>query len=164
MPPDRSTAAALVRLSLGLVYFHFGLLKFFPDLSPAELIAGESVARSVHYWLDGRTVMLPLAVAECTIGLGLLFRVFPRVVLGLFLVHMAGTFLPLVVLPEWTFRIAPLAPTLEGQYILKNLVFLAAGWLVLAPAAAAASSRPPLWGRIGKPFIGITQRNSGAAP
>ena len=46
---------------------------------------------------------------------------------------MIGTFLPLVLLPEFTFKVAPLAPNIEGQYIFKNIVFLAAGWTVLLP-------------------------------
>ena len=45
---------------------------------------------------------------------------------------MIGTFLPLVFLPEYAFRIG-VAPTFEGQYILKNLVFVAAEWTVLLP-------------------------------
>ncbi len=133
----------LLRIALGLVYFHFGLLKFFPDLSPAELLAGETVMRLTHHWIDARTAIWWLAVLECAIGLGLLFNVWMRGVLALFVVHMVGTFLPLVFLPELTFKVAPLAPTLEGQYILKNIVFVAAGWTVLLPS---------VWPSVGRLF------------
>ena len=74
-----------------------------------------------------------LAVLECSIGVGFLLNAGLRVVSLLFLLHMVGTFLPLFVLPELAFRMGFFAPTLEGQYILKNLVFVAAGWTVLLP-------------------------------
>ncbi len=58
---------------------------------------------------------------------------------------MFGTFMPLFVLPEFTFKIAPFAPNVEGQYIFKNVVFVAAGWTVLLPAVfprGAAQTTP----------------------
>ncbi len=126
-----------IRLTLGFLYLHFGLLKFFPDLSPAELIAGQTVARLSLDWIGLRAAMTWLAVLECAIGLGMLFNFFRRGVFYLFVFHISGTLLPLLYLPELTFKVAPLAPTLDGQYILKNLVLLAAGWAVLAPEFAA---------------------------
>lgn len=131
-----------LRWALGLVYFHFGVLKFFPDLSPAELMAGETAMRLSGHALDARTAIWWLAVLECTIGIGLLFNVLPRVVCVLFALHMAGTFLPLLLVPELTFKIAPLAPSLEGQYILKNVVFVAAGWTILFPSAFGSGRAP----------------------
>ena len=122
----------LLRLSLGIVFFHFGFLKFFPDLSPAEMIASQTVMQVSGGELDARSAMWWLALLECTIGLGFLFNVGLRFVSALFLLHMIGTFTPLFFYPELAFRIG-LAPTLEGQYILKNLVFVAAGWTVLLP-------------------------------
>ncbi len=134
---DPNAPAALpphfLRLALGLIYFHFGFLKFFPDLSPAELLAGQTIMRLSLHGLDAATALRCLAVFECAIGLGFLFNVCMRWVFFLFLIHMLGTLLPLLLLPEFTFKISPLAPTLEGQYILKNLVFIAAGWTVLWP-------------------------------
>lgn len=124
----------VLRVALGLVYFHFGFLKFFPDLSPAELLAGQTIMKLSDYWLDAATSLWLLAILECAIGLGFLFNVFPRITAALFLFHMCGTFVPLFVLPELAFKISPLAPTLEGQYILKNIVFVAAGWTVLLPS------------------------------
>jgi hypothetical protein len=70
------------------------------------------------------------------IGLGFLLGLAPRWLPFLFFAHMAGTFTPIFMFPELAFRIEPFAPTLEGQYILKNLVFVAAGWTVLAPQMA----------------------------
>lgn len=123
----------LLRLALGLVFFHFGFLKFFPDLSPAEMLASQTIMRLSGGELDARTAMWWLACLECTIGLGFLFNVGLRWVSALFMLHMIGTFMPLFVLPELAFTVGPLGLTLEGQYIMKNLVFVAAGWTVLLP-------------------------------
>ena len=137
---DKSVTACqsppLLRIALGLVYFHFGFLKFFPDLSPAEMLATQTVMRLSIGWLDARTALLVLATFECAIGLGFLFNLKMRWLLVVFLFHMAGTFAPLFVLPELAFKIAPFAPTLEGQYILKNVVFVAAGLSILWPNLA----------------------------
>ena len=56
--PAPATSPHLLRLALGLVYFHFGVLKLFPDLSPAELIAGETITRILHHWIDARSAIL----------------------------------------------------------------------------------------------------------
>ncbi len=124
---------AFLCFALGLVYLHFGMLKLFPDLSPAEMIATQTVIRLSWSWLDAQTALWTLAVFECLLGIAFLFRLAPRWVPFVFFAHMAGTCAPLFLLPELTFKIAPFAPTLEGQYILKNLVFIAAAWTVLAP-------------------------------
>ncbi len=127
------------------MYFHFRLLKFFPDLSPAEVLAFPTLGQLSLHQIDPRTALATLALLECGIGVLLIFNLLPRLAFGLFLFHMVGTFLPLFLLPEFTFKIAPLAPTLEGQYILKNLVFVAAGWTVLLPACrrSATDDSPP---------------------
>lgn len=139
---QRVWTADPLRIALGLVYFHFGFLKFFPDLSPAELLASQTIMRASLSWLDAQSALWWLAILECTIGAGLLFNRCMRCVFILFLFHMLGTFLPLFLLPELTFKFAPLAPTIEGQYILKNLVFVAAGWTVIAPRVFSRAEVP----------------------
>jgi hypothetical protein len=67
---------------------------------------------------------------ECAIGLGLIFGKFLRVTLLLLLLQMMGTFLPLVFFPAETWTHIPYEPTLEGQYIIKNLILLGAGIVV----------------------------------
>jgi len=139
-PPD----LLVLRLTLGFVYFFFGFLKFFPDLSPAELLGSQTLMRMSWYWLDASLALRILAVMECTIAIGFLLQVGLRWVSVLFLIHMIGTFLPLFFLPELTFKFFPFAPTLEGQYILKNLVFLAAGWTILVPHLRTRNSAAPV--------------------
>ena len=131
-----------LRIALGLVYFHFGMLKFFPDLSPAELLASQTIMRLSDGMLDAHTALFWLAIMECVLGLAMIFNVCMRMTFFLFLGHMAGTFAPLFVLPELTFKISPLAPTMEGQYILKNVVFVAAGWAVFMPYLFPARTPP----------------------
>ncbi|MCB1099375.1 MAG: doxx family protein [Verrucomicrobiae bacterium] len=131
--PAQSAGVDLIRIALGLNYFHFGYLKFYPDLSPAELIASYTAQRLSLYWIDAAVTLQIIAVMECAIGCALLFNVGLRWVAPAFFFHMAATFLPLFLLPEVTFKFAPLAPTIEGQYILKNFVLVSAGWVVFAP-------------------------------
>ena len=109
------------------------MLKCFPDLSPAEMLASQTVMSISSHWLDAHAALWWLAILECSIGLGLIFNLLPRLTFVLFIAHMAGTSMPLFLLPEFTFKIAPFAPNVEGQYIFKNIVFLAAGWTALLP-------------------------------
>ena len=127
----------LLRLTLGFIYFFFGFLKLFPDLSPAEMLAGETIARVTAHAITARQGLFVLGAAECVLGVGFLLGGRPRAVFALFFVHMLGTFLPLFVLPEFMFKVAPFAPTLHGQYVLKNLVMVAAGWAVLTSLGKA---------------------------
>ncbi len=133
MADQAARSSAPLRIALGIIYLHFGILKLFPDLSSAEMIAGQTIMRLSWSWLDTHTAVLVLAIFECAIGLAFLFGIGRRWMPLVFFAHMAGTAVPLFVLPELVFKIAPFAPTLEGQYILKNLVFVAAGWIVLVP-------------------------------
>ena len=116
----------LLRISLGIVFFWFGALKFFPGMSPASNLA----ARTIEVLSFGRVhanVSVPLLAAwECLIGLGLIFGVFMRATLLLLAVQMAGTLTPLFLFPSETFTHFPYAPTIEGQYILKNVVLISA--------------------------------------
>jgi uncharacterized membrane protein YphA (DoxX/SURF4 family) len=116
----------LLRISLGVVFLWFGALKFFPGLSPAHDLA----ARTIEALTFGRvhaSVSVPLLAAwECLIGLGLLFGIFMRATLLLLAVQMAGTLMPLVLFPGEVFTRIPYAPTLEGQYIIKNAVLISA--------------------------------------
>jgi hypothetical protein len=135
-------APTFLRLSAGFIYFYFGFLKFFTDLSPGELLASQSMMRLSLHWVDASTALWWLAVIECAIGLSFLFNFMMHWMFFAFLAHQISTFVPLFILPELTFKIAPLAPTLEGQYILKNIVSLAAGWTVMLPSVKAAWRTP----------------------
>ncbi len=111
----------ILRLGLGVVFFWFGALKLVPGLSPAE-----ELVRNTTYFVDPDLFLPVLAVWEMAIGLGLIVGRFMRVTLPLLFLQMAGTALPLVVLPEAVWTVFPYGLTLEGQYIIKNLVLIGA--------------------------------------
>ena len=116
----------LLRLSLGIVFFWFGFLKFFPGLSPAAELATRTI-ETLSFGLVGPEVSIYiLAVWECLIGLGLLIGRYMRVTLLLLFVQMIGTVSPVFLFPAEVFTRIPYAPTLEGQYIIKNMVLVSA--------------------------------------
>jgi uncharacterized membrane protein YkgB len=119
-----------VRIALGIVFLWFGVLKFFPNLSPAELLA----ARTIELLTLGTVkpdISLPvLAAWESVIGIGLILGRWLRGILFLLAVQLAGTFTPLVLLPEETWSVFPIVPTLEGQYIIKNIVLIGAAMVI----------------------------------
>jgi uncharacterized membrane protein YphA (DoxX/SURF4 family) len=112
----------VLRLGLGIVFLWFGILKFFPGLSPAE-----GLVRNTVYFIDPDIFIYVLALWESLIGLGLITGKFMRTTLLLLFLQMPGTALPLLVLPEVVWTHFPFGLTLEGQYIIKNLVLIGAG-------------------------------------
>jgi len=141
---------ALLRVSVGLVFLWFGVLKFFPGLSPAQELAARTIGALTLGLVPGAVSVPLLAALETSIGLGLISGRFLRATLLLLLVQMAGTITPLLLFPHETFTLFPLAPTLEGQYILKNVVLVSAailigatvrGGLVIADPVAAREAR-----------------------
>jgi uncharacterized membrane protein YphA (DoxX/SURF4 family) len=112
----------VLRLGLGIIFLWFGMLKFFPGLSPAE-----ELVRNTVYFIDPNKFIYVLALWESLIGIGLITGKFMRATLLLLFLQMPGTALPLLVLPEVVWTHFPYGLTLEGQYIIKNLVLIGAG-------------------------------------
>jgi hypothetical protein len=84
-------------------------------------------------------VSLPiLATWECLVGVGLLVGRGLRGILLLLYAQMLGTLTPIVLFPHEVFVRVPYAPTLEGQYIIKNLVLISAGIVVGATVRGGA--------------------------
>jgi len=125
---------ALLRYGLGCVFVWFGAPKWVPGLSPAESLVAATVPCCDPAWF------VPLlGTVEVLIGVCLLVRRWMRLGLISMAVHMIGAAMPLFTLPEVAWRSFPVA-TLEGQYILKNMV-LVAGAIVLGGAARPGSAR-----------------------
>ncbi len=120
----------LLRMSLGIVFLWFGALKFFPGLSPAEDLATRTITTISFGLIPARVALFILATWECLIGLGLISGVLMRVTLLLLLLQMAGTITPIFIFPEEVFVLIPYAPTMEGQYIVKNLVLISAAIVI----------------------------------
>lgn len=120
----------LMRVSLGIIFFWFGFLKFFPDLSPAQELATRTIS-TLTFGIVTPNISLPvLAAWECVIGLGFISGKFMRATLLLLALQMLGTVTPLFLFPSETFAHFPYAPTLEGQYIIKNMVLVSAGLVI----------------------------------
>ena len=120
----------LLRISLGIVFFWFGILKFFPGLSPAEGLATKTIDLLTFGLIPSNISIIILAAWETLIGLGLIFGVFMRATLFLLFLQMLGAATPLLLFPGDAFTQIPYAPTLEGQYIIKNLVLISAGIVI----------------------------------
>lgn len=111
----------LLRISMGIVFIWFGALKPF-GLSPAEALVAKATT-----WIPVPGFLYILAAWEIMIGVCFLFERLTRVAVGLLFLHMPGTLLPLITLRDDTWVQFPFALSLEGQYIVKNLVLIAAG-------------------------------------
>lgn len=120
----------LLRIGLGIVFFWFGVLKFFPSLSPAQDLAARTIS-DLTFGIVPAAISLPvLAVWECAIGIGLIVGRHMRLTLLLLWLQMMGTITPLFLFPAEVFTRLPYAPTLEGQYIIKNIVLVCAGLVI----------------------------------
>lgn len=119
-----------LRVSLGIVFLWFGVLKFFPGVSPATGIATATIERLTFGFIQPEISIIILAIWETLIGLGLITGLFLRLTLFLLFTQMLGTMTPLILFPAETFVIFPFVPTLEGQYIIKNLVLISAGLVI----------------------------------
>jgi uncharacterized membrane protein YphA (DoxX/SURF4 family) len=126
----------VMRIGLGVVFLWFGALKLIPGLSPAE-----ELVRNTIYFIDPDIFQPILAIWEMGIGLGLIFGKYMRFTLFLLFSQMMGTALPLVLLPEVVWTTFPFGLTLEGQYIIKNLVIIGAA-LVLGGTVRGGRFEP----------------------
>lgn len=136
-------AVPTLRIALGVVFLWFGVLKFFPNLSPAETLVGRTIEQLTLGVIPASTSLPVLAAWESVIGIGLIVGRGLRGVLLLLAVQMAGTFTPLLLFPNETFTTFPIAPTLEGQYIIKNIVLIGAAMVVGATVRGGGLSPEP---------------------
>nr|WP_297787627.1 DoxX family protein [uncultured Allomuricauda sp.] len=121
----KSIKERMLSISMGVVYFWFGALKFIPNLSPAEDLAKSTIHHLTFGLIPDEVSIILLAFWE--VGLGFLFvlGLFRRQVVILALIHMVCTFTPLLFFPNDVFGEEPLSLTLVGQYIIKNLIIIA---------------------------------------
>lgn len=128
--PRADVIKKLICISLGIIYIWFGALKMVPGWSPAEELAGETIFALSFHIIPPSTGVKMLAIYELIIGFAFAFGMRNKIILSLYMVHMMGTFTPLFLLPAYSFNHFPFVLTLVGQYIIKNVLFLAVGfWL-----------------------------------
>ncbi|HEV7454032.1 MAG TPA: hypothetical protein VGO07_02115 [Candidatus Saccharimonadales bacterium] len=125
----RRSYIPLARIALFVVFFWFGFIKL-TGMSPAGPLAEALTAKTIgleHFDLLFRS----LALIECVIGILFLFPKAVRVTIPLLFIHMAVVCSPLIMVPELTWQQA-FVPTLEGQYIIKNIVIVALAFGIAA--------------------------------
>ncbi len=115
----------LLRISLGVVFLWFGALKLVPGLSPAE-----DLVRTTLPFLPMNLFLPFLALWEMAIGVGFITGKFLRFTILLLFLQMPGTISPVFLQPDRVWNLFPFGLTLEGQYIVKNMVLIAAGLVI----------------------------------
>ena len=120
----RRVSIPVARFGLFVVFFWFGILKVI-GLSPASGLV-QRLFESTIPFISFHTFLVGFGLFECLIGILFLIKGAERIVIPLLFIHMITTFGPLVFLPQETWS-GFMVPTLEGQYIIKNLVLIAAG-------------------------------------
>jgi uncharacterized membrane protein YkgB len=126
-----------LRFAIGVVFIWFGALKTIGELSPAYDLVAATV-----YWLTPEIIVPLLGLWEVAIGLAFLFTPLTRIAIFLLFLQLPGTFLPLILLPEVCFTVFPFGLTLEGQYIVKNLVIIGSALVIGSRVQSAARSEP----------------------
>ena len=128
MPYKFNTNDFLVRIPLFIIFFWFGLLKVL-KMSPATELIIDTV-----FWMPILTPedwVIVIGYWEMAIGICFLNKKTTLIAVILMFLQMTGTFLPLVILPEITFQDSNfLLPTLEGQYIIKNIIIITASLII----------------------------------
>lgn len=119
----------ILRISLGLIFLGFGLLKFFPGASPAEALVMRTLETLTFGVIEGRNAVLLTAAMECFIGLTLVSGKFLRTGLLVLGAALVGIMSPIVLFFGDLF---PGTPTLEAQYVLKDIVLAAAALVIAA--------------------------------
>ena len=118
----------LIRLPLFIIFFWFGLLKVI-ELSPARQLIIDTV-----FWmpfLSAEAWVIVIGYWEMLIAIFFLTKRTTFLAMILLFLQMSGTFMPLILLPEISFQSSnPLLPTLEGQYIIKNIIIITAALVI----------------------------------
>ena len=118
----------LIRLPIFIIFFWFGLLKVI-ELSPARQLIIDTV-----FWmpiLSAETWVVVIGYWEMFIAIFFLTKRTTFLAMILLFLQMSGTFMPLILFPDITFQSSnPLLPTLEGQYIIKNIIIITAALVI----------------------------------
>ena len=125
----RKFGMPFARFSLFVVFFWFGILKVIGE-SPANPLVSELLGKTIPF-MTFDTFIVIFGIFEMVIGLSFLFPKIIRVSIAMLGFHMITTFMPLVLMPEIAWQ-KPFVPTLEGQYIIKNLLIIATAMSIVS--------------------------------
>ncbi len=120
----------LLRISIGIIFFWFGFIKYFPGLSPIEDLALRTTRVLTFDMFSDNAMAKGLATLECLIGIGLITGKSLRATLFLLLLQLIGAISPVFIFTSEVFKIIPIVPTLAGQYIIKDIIIISAGILI----------------------------------
>ena len=136
----------VLRISLGVVFLAFGAVKFVPDASPAQPLVERTIDTLTLGIVSGQGALLLTAVAECFIGITLVTGKLLRSGLAVLAGSMVGIMSPLVLF--FTDMVPSGGPTLEAQYVFKDIVLIAAGLVIAARALGAphGADDRAIWG------------------
>ncbi len=118
----RRLSLPLARVALFTVFFWFGILKII-GTSPANPMVMDLMHATLPF-MTWEVFIVIFSIYEMVIGVSFLVPKLERFAIALLIPHMIMTVLPLIFLPDMTWQ-GFLTPTLEGQYIIKNLVIVA---------------------------------------
>lgn len=124
----------LLRISIGIIYLWFGALKYFPNLSPADQLAKDTINLITFGLIPSNVSIILLAIWETGLGLVLILGIWQRLAFYVLMLHMLCTFIPLFFFADVSFTNLPYAFTLVGQYIMKNLIIICAALVLHARA------------------------------
>jgi putative oxidoreductase len=123
-----------LRIAVGAVFLGFGLLKYFPGVSPAQNLTEATTHLLFLGLVPGDVAIVLIATLECFIGICLLAGRPMRIAIWLLAIEFVGILSPVFLLSGRLFAGPHHAPTLEGQYVLKDIILVGAG-LVIAAAS-----------------------------
>ena len=148
----------MLRIVFGLVFLLFGLLKYFPDVSPAEGLTIKTTDALSFGLVPGHIAIVLIASVECIIGLLLIAGHWLRVAIYLLAGQLIGILAPLVLFTGRLFDGPHHAPTLEGQYVIKDFILVAAGFVVASTLPGLVPGAEPSAARRGQPRTAWTDR------
>ncbi len=125
-------SVAVLRVAIGAVFLGFGVLKYFPGVSPAQGLAGATTHILFFGLIPGRVAIIGIATLECFIGASLIAGRPMRLALWALAAEFVGILSPLVLLAGRLFSGPHHAPTLEGQYVLKDVILVGAAMVIAA--------------------------------
>lgn len=129
----------LLSISMGIVFLWFGALKLDMGLSPAEPLIRETIS-----FLPMKFFLPVLAVWEMVIGLGFLTGKFKRATILLLMAQMGGAMSPIILAPDRIFNTFPYSFTLEGQYVVKDIILISVGIVIWATVRGGGLSSKPV--------------------
>ena len=120
----RKWGIPVLRVALGIVFLWFGALKIFGVTPVADLVG------QTYSFFPVTEFLVFLGVWEVVIGIGLILKIFLRSVLAILWLQMLGTFIASILEPSMFFNGNIFLLTIEGEFLVKNLVLVASGIVI----------------------------------